>query len=223
MSANDSFAAALRNLGGIHTLPKPQPKDKSAKKKKKGAVKRGESGSSRQETEGTGNSSATPVLELQARGPELDSEALEVESPVLEPKKKRKKIDSSQKQVIDMTGGDPGKSAMEVVDLGVELEGGSRPAPKFGKYPVKKVIGLMSELPSDQDWEMMEDQGLVENFKEIGDLWGQVIFLSGFSFLSYFGLSSLFFIILVLLTRVRCFSVSSVVAWPGLTPMLWQT
>ena len=171
MSANDSFAAALRNLGGVHTLPKPQPKDKSAKKKK-GAVKRGESGSSRQETEGTGNSSATPVLEWQARDPELDSEALEVESPVLEPKKKRKKIDSSQKQVIDMTDEDPVRSAMEVVDV----EGGSRPAHKFGKYSVKKVIGLMAELPSDQDWEVMEDQGLEENFKDIGDLWGQVIF-----------------------------------------------
>ena len=171
MSANDSFAAALRNLGGAHTLPKPQPKDKSAKKKKR-AVKRGESGSSRQETEGTGNSSATPDPELQVRDPELDSEALEVESPVLEPKRKKKKTDSSQKQVIDMTDEDPVKSAMEVVDV----EGGSRPAHKFGKYPVRKVIGLMAELPSNRDWEVMEDQGLEENFKDIGDLWGQVIF-----------------------------------------------
>ncbi|XP_063947091.1 uncharacterized protein LOC108198426 [Daucus carota subsp. sativus] len=173
MSANDSFAAALRNLGGIHTVPKPQPKDKSAKKKKR-AVKRGESGSSRQETEGTGNSSATPDPELQVRDPELDSEALEVESPVHEPKKKKKKIDSSHMEIIDMTAEDPGKEAMDVADPGVELGGGSRPGPKFGKYPVKKVIGLMSELPSDQDWEVMEDQGLVENFKEIGDLWGQL-------------------------------------------------
>ena len=173
MSANDSFAAALRNLGGVHTLPKPQPKVKSAKKK--GAAKRGESGSSRQETEGTGHSSATPDPELQVKDPELASNTVEVESPVHEPKKKRKKTDSSQKHVIDMTGEDPGKSAMEVVDLGVELGGGSRPVPRFGKYPVKKVIGLMSELPSDQDWEMMEDQGLAENFKDIGDLWGQVI------------------------------------------------
>ena len=201
MSANDSFAAALRNLGGVHTLPKPQPKDKSAKKKKR-AVKRGESGSSRQETDGTGHSSATPDPEVPVEDQDLGVDAVEVESPVHEPKKKKKKTDSSQKQVIDMTGEDPGKSAMEVVDLGIELEGGSRQAPRFGKYPVKKVIGLMSELPSDQDWEMMEDQGLVENFKEIGDLWGQVILLPGFNFLLYFASFSLFFIILVFLTRV---------------------
>ncbi|XP_063943041.1 uncharacterized protein LOC135150572 [Daucus carota subsp. sativus] len=166
MAADDSFASALRNLGGVHVLPKPQPKQKSAKK--------GESGSSRQGTEGTGHSSATPDPELQIGGPELDVDAVEVESPVHEPKKKRKNTSSSQKQVIDMTEEDPGKSAMELVDLGAGGEGGSRPAPKFGKYPVKKVIGLMFELPSDQDWEMMEDEGLAANFKEIGNLWGQL-------------------------------------------------
>ena len=170
MSANDSFAAALRNLGGIHVLPKPQPKDKSAKKKR--VVKRGESGSSRQETEGTGHSSATPDPEVPIEGSGLEMDAVEVESPVHEPKKKKKRTGSSQKQVIDMTDEDPVKSAMEVVNV----EGGSRPAYKFGKYPVKKVIGLMAELPSDQDWEVMEDQGLEENFKDIGDLWGQVVF-----------------------------------------------
>ena len=174
MSANDSFAAALRNLGGVHVLPKPQPKVKSAKKK--GSAKRGEFGSSRQETEGTGHSSATPDPEVPVEDPELEIDAVEVESPVHEPKKKRKKTGSSHREIIDMTVEDPGKEAMDVVDLGVEVEGGSRPAPKFGKYPVKKVIGLMSELPSDQDWEMMEGQGLAENFKDIGDLWGQVIF-----------------------------------------------
>ncbi|XP_063937158.1 uncharacterized protein LOC135147752 [Daucus carota subsp. sativus] len=168
MSANDSFAAALRNLGGIHVLPKPQPKDKSAKKKR--VVKRGESGSSRQETEGTGHSSATPDPEVPIEDSGLEMDAVEVESPVHEPKKKKKRTGSSQKQVIDMTDEDPVKSAMEVVNV----EGGSRPAYKFGKYPVKKVIGLMAELPSDQDWEVMEDQGLEENFKDIGDLWGQL-------------------------------------------------
>ena len=172
MSAKDSFAAALRNLGGVHVPPKPQPKKKSGKK--------GESGSSRQGTEGTGQSSATPDAtpdpKLRIEDPELVADTEEVESPVLEPKKKRKKIDSSQRQIIDMMVEDPGRSTMEVVDLGAELGGGSRPGSKFGKYPVKKVIGLMSELPSDQDWEMMEDQGLAENFKEIGNLWGQVFF-----------------------------------------------
>ncbi|XP_063948689.1 uncharacterized protein LOC135152399 [Daucus carota subsp. sativus] len=174
MSAKDSFAAALRNLGGVHVPPKPQPKKKSGKK----PGKKGESGSSRQGTEGTGQSSATPDAtpdpKLRVEDPELVADAEEVESPVHEPKKKRKKTDSSQKQVIDMTVEDPGRSAMEVVDLGVEVGGGSRPAPKFGKYPVKKVLGLMSELPSDQDWEMMEDEGLATNFKEIGNLWGQL-------------------------------------------------
>ena len=177
MSAKDSFAAALRNLGGVHVAPKPPPKKKSGKKgdSKKGesGSKRGESGSSRQGTEGTGHSSATPQP---TPDPELVADAEEVESPDQGPQRKRKKIDagSSQREVIDMTVEDPGKAAMEVVDLGVEVEGGSRPAPKFGKYPVKKVLGLMSELPSDQDWEMMEDEGLASNFKEIGNLWGQV-------------------------------------------------
>ena len=184
MYTNDSFAAALRNLGGVHVLPKPRPKPKSAKK--------GESGSSRQGTEGTGHSSATPDPELPVEDPELGVDAVEVESPDHEPKRKRKKIGSSQRHVIDMTVEDPGKSAMEVVDLGVEGEGGSRPAPKFGKYPVKKVIGLMSELPSDQDWEMMEDEGLAANFKEIGNLWGQVAFNPARISFLHFALLSLF-------------------------------
>ena len=172
-------------------LPKPQPKQKLAKK--------GESGSSRQGTEGTGHSSATPDPELQVGDPELDVEAVEVESPVHEPKRKRKKTGSSQRQVIDMTVEDPGKSAMEVVDVGVEGEGDSRPVPKFGKYPVKKVIGLMSELPSGQDWEMMEDEGLAANFKEIGNLWGQVTSDPGLtSFL--LRIASFVFVIPVLLT-----------------------
>lgn len=52
--------------------------------------------------------------------PELDTDALQVESPVREPKKKKRKPSSHQRQVIDVTDMDPGKSAMEVLDLGVE-------------------------------------------------------------------------------------------------------
>ena len=201
MSAKDSFASALRNLGGVHVAPKPQPKKKSGKKgdSKKGesGSKRGESGSSRQGTEGTGHSSAnlgaTP-------DPELIADAEEVESPDQGPKRKRKKTDadSSEREVIDMTVEGPGKAAMEVVDLGVDVGGGSRPAPKFGKYPVKKVLGLMSELPSDQDWEMMEDEGLATNFKEIGNLWGQVSYNPTPLCLSSFFCTLLFFFIFVI-------------------------
>ena len=114
-----------------------------------------------------------------------------------------------------MTEEDPGKSAMELMDLGAGGEGGSRPVSKFGKYPVKMVIGLMSELLSDQDWEMMEDEGLAANFKEIGNLWGQVVFDPGFVLLH------LFFVILSLLTLLQSLFVSLVVAWPGSTPMPW--
>ena len=129
-----------------------------------------------------------------------------MESPVDGPKRKRKKISSSKREVIDMTEEDPGKSAMEAVDLGAEGEGGSRPAAKFGKYPVKKVIGLMSELPSDQDWEMMEDEGLVENFKEIGNLWGQVSYNPTPFFFAHCFLSNL-----LLLIPVSCLFFSLVV------------
>ena len=185
MSANDSFAAALRNLGGVHTLPKPQPKDKSAKKKR--GAKRGESGSSRQETDGTGHSSATPDLEVPVGDPELEIDAVEVESPDLQPKLKKRKPSSNVKRTTEAGSANLGKSVVEVLDLDVDGEGGTRVAaeakkPEFGKYSVKKVIGLISELPSDQDWEVMSEEGLVENFKEIGNLWGQVKFLSPFCF-----------------------------------------
>ena len=50
----------------------------------------------------------------------MDTDALQVESPVREPKKKKRKPSSHQRQVIDVTDMDPGKSAMEVLDLGVE-------------------------------------------------------------------------------------------------------
>ena len=171
--ASDSFAAHLKSLGAAHVLPKPAPK-KSGKKKS-------ESGSSRLETEGTGTSSANPDQTLQVEDPELSTDVLGVESPDLQPKLKKRKSGSSVKRATGFGDVDLGKSAVEVLDLDVDAEGGAGPIsevkkPEFGKYSVKKVIGLMSELPSDQDWEVMGEEGLVENFKEIGNLWGQVMF-----------------------------------------------
>ena len=179
--ASDSFAAHLKNLGAAHAIPKPTPKPKSIRKKK------AESGSSRQETEGTETSSANPDPILQVEDPELETELLGVESPDPQPKLKKRKPGSSVKQVAETGSVDPGKSPNEVLDLDVGGEEETRVAsgvgkPEFGRYSVKKVIGLMSELPSDQDWEVMEEEGLVENFKGIGSLWAQVAFLLSFSF-----------------------------------------
>ena len=116
---------------------------------------------------------------MQEEDPELSTDVLGVESPDLQPKKKKRKPSSFLKQATKAGDVDPGKSAVEVLDLEVEGEGGTRVAssankPVFGKYSVKKVIGLMSELPSDQDWKVMGGEGLVENFKEIGNLWDRL-------------------------------------------------
>ena len=175
--ASDSFAAHLKTLGAAHVLPKPAPK-KSGKKKKKGA----ESGSSRQETEGTGTSSANLDLGLREEDPEPSTDVLGVESPDLQPKLKRMRPSSSVRKVVETESVDPGKSPIEVLELDVEEGEGTRVVsgsgkPEFGRYSLKKVIGLMSELPSDQDWETMEEQGLVENFKGLGSLWAEVILL----------------------------------------------
>ncbi|XP_017221839.2 uncharacterized protein LOC108198600 [Daucus carota subsp. sativus] len=169
--SRDSFAAHLKSLGAAHTLPKPAPK-KSKKKK-------AESGSSRQETEGTGTSSANPDPLLEVEDPELSADQLGVESPDLQPKLKKRKPSSSVRKVVEAGNVDLGKSPVEVLDLDVEGEEGTRVAsgvgkPEFGRYSLKKVIGLMSELPSDQDWEVMEEEGLVENFKGLGSLWAEL-------------------------------------------------
>ena len=165
---SDSFSAALRNLGGVHVLPKPQPKAKSAKK--------GESGSSQHGVEGTRTSSLTPDQVLQVEDPELSIDVLQVESPDQGSKKKKRKPSSRQGLVSGVASEDPGKAILEVLGSDDEGEGGVRGTSEFGRYSVRKLIGLMSEIPSDQNWEKMEDDGLVANFKEIGSLWGQVTF-----------------------------------------------
>nr|XP_017249391.1 PREDICTED: uncharacterized protein LOC108220203 isoform X1 [Daucus carota subsp. sativus] len=170
--ASDSFAAHLKNLAGAHVVPKPKPKTKAK------SAKKGQSGSSRQETEGTGTSSHNPDSVLQVQDSDLAVDVLGAESPDFQPLKKKMK---PSKQVLGVGEGgvDPGKTAVEILDDEVEVEEGDRVVskidkPEFGRYSVKKVIGMMSELPSDQDWEMMDKQGLVENFKELGNLWGQL-------------------------------------------------
>lgn len=124
---------------------------------------------------------------LQVKDPDLSTDVLQVESPDLASRKRKRKANSDKRLATGVTGLDPRNSVpiQEVVDSEEECEEGTRVAMGSVKYPIKKIIGLMSEIPSDQDWERMEEGGLVTTFKEIGSLWGQVS-LNRFFFSSCF-------------------------------------
>lgn len=165
--SNELFAAALRNLGGIHTIPKPIPKPKV------GAEKNGESGSSRPEATG-GESSAAPEKVT----PGEMEETTEMGSPDLVIRGRKRKQTSVQKAPAKVAKADSGKEIMVESDSDEdddEDEGeGDRVALGAGKYSARGIIKLMSGIPTEEDWVKMDDTGLVNVFREIGSLWGQV-------------------------------------------------
>ena len=206
--ANDSFAVALRNLGGTHTIPKPASKSKS------GSGKNDESGSSRQEATGGESSVAAEKVALgvaveveESGSPDLVTRGTKRKQPSgrKAPAKVPKAKAGRGKEIMEESESDTGESEdPEREDTGVVLGA--------GKYSAREIIKMMSGIPTDEDWVKMDDTGLVNVFREIGSLWGQV-YVIWLSFSFYVGV---LFTLLTLWVRVCSLGLG----WPGLTPWL---
>ena len=165
--ANEHFAAALRNLGGIHSIPKPTPKPKT------GSGKNDESGSSRQEATGGESSAAMEKIALGET-----EEVVEPGSRELVTRGRKRKQDSAQKAPAKVPKVGRGKGVLLDSDSDSDDEDddgeGARVSLGAGKYSAREIIKIMSEIPTEEDWVRMDDSGMVSTFKELGSLWGQV-------------------------------------------------
>ncbi|XP_017258766.2 uncharacterized protein LOC108227894 [Daucus carota subsp. sativus] len=180
--SNDSFAVALRNLGGTHTIPKPAAKSKS------GSGKNDESGSSQQ---GAAGGESSVAVEKVALG--MTAEVQESGSPDLVTRGTKRKQPSARKAPakIPKSKSDQGKEIM----VGSESDSDESEDPEredtrvvlgAGKYSAREIIKLMSGIPTDEDWVKMDDTGLVNTFREIGSLWGQLgARLAGFNTMAF--------------------------------------
>ena len=172
--ANEHFAAALRNLRGIHSIPK------STQKPKTGAGKNDKSGSSRQGTT-AGESSA--MMEKVALGG--TEEVVEAGSQELVTRGRKRKQVLAQKATAKLPKAGQGKGVLldSDSDSDEDEEGdgeGVRVSLGAGRYSAREIIKIMSEILTEEDWVRMDDSGMVNTFREIGSLWGQVN-MSGFS------------------------------------------
>ncbi|XP_063937118.1 uncharacterized protein LOC135147741 [Daucus carota subsp. sativus] len=177
--ANEHFAAALRNLGGIHSIPKPTPKPKT------GAGKNDESGSSRQEA--TGGESSAAMEKVALGGTE---EVVEAGSQELVTRGRKRKQVSAQKAPAKVPKVGRGKGVLLDSDSDSDDEDddgeGSRVPLGAGKYSAREIIKIMSEIPTEEDWVRMDDSGMVSTFKELGSLWGQLgSRLAGFNTIAF--------------------------------------
>ena len=110
-------------------------------------------------------------------------DVLEVGSPDLIPRKKKRKQAPTQQTPTKALKVDRGKAVLDEF-FSEDEEEEERPqvegaltwvVPGAVNYSVDQIAKLMSEIPTNEDWERMDDLGLVSTFKEVGSLWGQVM------------------------------------------------
>lgn len=176
MSRN-AYASSLRSLGGSHRTKGP-------------SVSAGGTGSGTHTEDGA--ESAAPGAEVGVVPDQVASEVA-VADPVETgdvPRVKRVRTQGTKPpRPKNIASGDEFEDLDDleelvggpVFEVNTSVEGGSAPGSsrdRVGVHSVKKVVKIMSQIPSDEDWARMKESGLNVVMQKCAEHWGHVSFVS---------------------------------------------